>query len=78
MRIHPSATNGDYVREVRASTPAIAGPVANVVRDVEAVQFGVTVPDAGFYQSLLGRVLPLARGVLGGGPAPRRVRCCSC
>jgi hypothetical protein len=59
VRIHPSATNGDYVRELRGRAPALVAPVRAVVHDVEAVQFGATAADDGAYRSVLARVTPL-------------------
>ncbi len=59
VRIHPSATNGDYVRELRGRAPALAGPVGDVVRDVETAEFGVAPPNETTYHGLLGRITPL-------------------
>lgn len=58
IRVHRSATNGDYVRELRARAPALAAPVGEVAGAVESVQFGVT-PAANLYQALLERVTVL-------------------
>lgn len=58
IRIHRAATNGDYVRELRARAPALAAPVGEVTGAVESVQFGVT-PAGNLYQALLERVTAL-------------------
>lgn len=55
--IHHSRTNGDYVR--RLVDPHTRMQVRDVVRDVERVQFGTIIPDAGLFQSLLARIGPL-------------------
>jgi len=57
VRIHPSATNGDYLRELRGRAPALAGPVRDITRDIEAVQFGTVAPGEGLFHTLLGRVI---------------------
>ena len=44
IEIHPSRTNGDYVRAPRASGPISRARCDRVVRDVERVQFGATRP----------------------------------
>jgi hypothetical protein len=59
VRIHPAATNGDYVRELRVRVPDLAGPVDQVVRDVEAAQFGIAAADNATYSGLLARIGPL-------------------
>jgi len=58
IRIHRAATNGDYVRELRARAPALAAPVSDVTGAVESIQFGVT-PASNLYQALLERVTGL-------------------
>lgn len=58
IRIHRSATNGDYVRELRSRSPALAAPVGEVTSAVESIQFGVT-PAGSLYQALLERVTAL-------------------
>jgi hypothetical protein len=58
IRIHRAATNGDYVRELRARAPALAAPVGEVTGAVESIQFGVA-PAGTLYQALLERVTAL-------------------
>ncbi|HEY4183561.1 MAG TPA: DUF4129 domain-containing protein [Polyangia bacterium] len=68
IRIHPSATNGDYLRELRGRSPALEAPVRDVASAVESVQFGVTAPADGIYQSVAARVTALlelsSRGIV--------------
>lgn len=59
VRIHPSATNGDYLRELRGRAPALVAPVGAVAVAVEGVQFGATVPGDEVYRSIAGRVTEL-------------------
>jgi hypothetical protein len=59
VRIHPSATNGDYVRELRHRAPPLAAPVDGVVREAERVEFGDGAGAEMAYQSVLARVGPL-------------------
>ena len=56
--IHPSRTNGDYVRQLRGHA-ALRGPVREVVREVERVHFGATAPSERAYRAVLDRVVPL-------------------
>ena len=58
IRIHRAATNGDYVRELRARSPALAAPVGDIAGAVESIQFGVA-PAGSLYQALLERVTAL-------------------
>ncbi|HEX2661095.1 MAG TPA: DUF4129 domain-containing protein, partial [Polyangia bacterium] len=69
VRIHPSATNGDYVRELRGRAPALAGPVREITRDIEAVQFGTVQAGEGLFQTLLGRVIQVVTPRRAGLPA---------
>jgi hypothetical protein len=85
LRIHRSATNGDYLRELQGKAPALVTVVRAVATDVEATQFGTAAPDQAVYQSMLARIAPLLSRAglvmigllvlaLGGGacrPAPR-------
>ncbi len=63
IRVHPSATNGDYVRELRGRAPDLAAPVGDVVAAVEGVQFGTTTPGDDVYRSVSGRVMALLERV---------------
>jgi len=58
IRIHSSATNGDYLRELRSRAPVLAAPVGEVTGAVESIQFGVT-PAGHLYRALLERVTAL-------------------
>ena len=69
VRIHPSATNGDYVRELRGRAPALAGPVREITRDIEAVQFGTVLAGEGLFRTLLGRVIEVVTPRRSGLPA---------
>lgn len=59
IRVTPSRTNGDHLRDL-ASDPALRAQVGEVVRDVEQVQFGAQTPDAGTYERVVQRVVPIA------------------
>ena len=63
IEIHPSRTNGDYVRTLR-DRPDLRGPVGSIVRDVEGVQFGATAPSESVFRSVLERVIPLVSRAL--------------
>ncbi len=67
IEIHPSRTNGDYVRALRgrANQSELGGAVRSIARDVEAVQFGTTPPSDPVFRSVLERVLPLVTRALG-------------
>ncbi len=58
IEIHPSRTNGDYVRRL-GERPDLKGPVRSIARDVEGVQFGATPPSEPVFRSVLERILPL-------------------
>src|SRR5262249_34846439 len=60
IRIHISRTNADYGGD-RKVQPERAGPVRAVVRDVERVQFGAPPASAEVFDSVLGRVVPIAQ-----------------
>jgi hypothetical protein len=62
IEIHPSRTNGDYVRALRAE-PDLRRSVRSIVRDVEGVQFGATAASETVFQSILARVIPIATRV---------------
>ncbi|MBL9104109.1 MAG: DUF4350 domain-containing protein [Myxococcales bacterium] len=59
IRVSPSRTNGDYVADLKIK-PELRGSVREIVRDVEQVQFGTTPPDAGLFDRIIKRVLPIA------------------
>lgn len=63
IEIHPSRTNGDYVRQLRKHA-ALRGPVREVVREVERVHFGATAPSELAFRAVLERVIPLVSRAL--------------
>jgi hypothetical protein len=62
--LHPSRTNGDYVRALR-DRPDLRKEVRAVFRDVERVQFGAEPPSRSLFQAVYDRVAPLAARSLG-------------
>jgi hypothetical protein len=60
--IHPSRTNGDYVRQLRDR--AVRAAMRDVVREVEQVQFGATAPSERAFRAVLDRVVPLVSRAL--------------
>ncbi len=62
--MHRSRTNGDYVRGLR-ERPQLAAPLREIVRDVERVQFGTQPPDAGVFQRVFARVVPIVQRAMG-------------
>lgn len=62
--IHPSRTNGDYVRQLR-ERPDLKRAVRDIVGDVERVQFGATQPTEGAFRAVIERVAPLVARALG-------------
>ncbi|WP_441288366.1 DUF4350 domain-containing protein [Sorangium sp. KYC3313] len=63
IEIHPSRTNGDYVRSLR-ERPDLRGAMRSIVRDVEGVQFGVTPPSEPIFRAVMDRVVPLVSRAL--------------
>lgn len=62
--IHPSRTNGDYVRAL-GERPELKRAVREVVRDVERVQFGDAAPTEPLFRAVLDRVVVIAgRGLV--------------
>lgn len=62
--IHPSRTNGDYVRQVR-ERPELRQALRGIAVDVERMQFGTEAPSPSLFESIRQRVLPLVgRAVL--------------
>ena len=62
--IHPSRTNGDYVRQLR-DRPDLKSTVRDIVGDVERVQFGATLPSERAFRAVIERVAPLVGRALG-------------
>ena len=56
VAVHPSRTNGDYVRAVAGAKPQLAAPVRAIVTDVERVQYGHGSASADLFQALMARV----------------------
>jgi hypothetical protein len=63
IEIHPSRTNGDYVRSLR-DRHDLRGEVRAIARDVEGVQFGVTPPSEPIFRAVMDRVVPLVSRAL--------------
>lgn len=59
IRVAPFRTNGDYVADLKIR-PELRTTVREIVRDVEQVQFGTAKPDAGLFDKIIKRVLPIA------------------
>ncbi|MEM1033282.1 MAG: DUF4350 domain-containing protein [Myxococcota bacterium] len=58
IELHPSRTNGDYVRRLRGHAPTLAPALRDVAREVEGIQFGAHAATSSRFESIL-------RGVLG-------------
>lgn len=56
VAVHPSRTNGDYVRAVAGAKPDLAAPVRSFVVDVERVQYGHGTATGELFQALLARL----------------------
>lgn len=56
--LHPSRTNGDYVRSIR-DRAELRSAVKGIATDVERVQFGSEAPSHPLFDSIYRRVLPL-------------------
>ena len=63
LHVSPALTNGDYLRALRPD-PSLHGPVREVFREVEAVQFGGAVANAELYRKVLNRVQPIVTRAL--------------
>lgn len=64
IEIHPSRTNGDYVRALR-DRPELRTNVRDIVRDVERVQFGAEAPSAHIFRAVFDRIVPIATRAIG-------------
>jgi hypothetical protein len=60
IRLHPSRTNGDYVRDLR-ERPELKSELSDIARQVERVHFGAETPSSLRFETVFSRVLPLAR-----------------
>jgi hypothetical protein len=56
--LHPSRTNGDYVRQMR-ERPELRQALRGIAVDVERMQFGTEQPSPSLFESIRQRVLPL-------------------
>ena len=61
--IHPSRTNGDYVRQLRDQA-RLRLAVRDVAREVERVHFGAAAPSESTFRAVLDRVVPLVNRAL--------------
>ena len=61
VRLHPSKTIGDYVRELRARSSALATRFRDFARSYETVIYGVGFCDRDRYERLRALALPLLR-----------------
>lgn len=59
IRVAAFRTNGDYVADLKPQ-PELRAQVREIVRDVEVVQFGTTQADAGRFDRIFKRVVPIA------------------
>lgn len=59
IRVEPSRTNGDHVRDL-APQPELRAQVRDVVRDVEQVQFGSAAPDSSLFERIFARAAAIA------------------
>ena len=64
IRVHPSRTNGDYVREL-AKWPELKSRVRAIARDVEKVQFGTEPSTEEAFLGVMSRVVPIATRAVG-------------
>ena len=63
IRVHPSRTNGDYLRDL-AKLPELRSKVRAIARDVERVQFGTDAPSEERFTAVMERVVPIASRAL--------------
>ena len=56
--LHPSRTNGDYVRKLR-DRPDLKRAVRSIASDVETVQFGTEPPTPDLFETVWRKVMPL-------------------
>jgi hypothetical protein len=56
--LHPSRTNGDYVRQLGAR-PDLKRALRDIATDVERMQFGAAQPSPSLFDSVYRRVMPL-------------------
>lgn len=63
LHVSPALTNGDYLRALRTD-PTLHGPVREVFREVEAVQFGGAEANEALYRKVFARVQPIVTRAL--------------
>lgn len=61
IRLHPSKTVGDYVRELRAHSPSLFGRFREFGRSYEVVIYGIGRCDAARYHQLYALAVPVVR-----------------
>ena len=61
VRLHPSKTVGDYVRELRARSSALFGRFREFARSYETVIYGIGYCDRERYERLLSLAMPIVR-----------------
>ncbi len=59
IQVHPSRTNGDYLRQLAASHDE-RNQMRSIVREVEDIQFGSGAIDRGRFERILGRAVELS------------------
>jgi hypothetical protein len=66
VRLHPSKTVGDYVRDLRARRSAAFAPFREFARAYETVVYGLGTADRQRYEQLYALAEPLVAGARGG------------
>ncbi|MGH7720721.1 MAG: DUF4129 domain-containing protein [Gemmatimonadaceae bacterium] len=61
VRLHPSKTVGDYVRELRGRSSALFSRFREFARSYEVVIYGIGVCDRERYERLLSLAMPIVR-----------------
>jgi hypothetical protein len=61
LRLHPSKTVGDYVRELRSRSSALFGRFRDFARSYETVIYGIGHCDRERYERLLSLAMPIVR-----------------
>ena len=61
LRLHPSKTVGDYVRELRARSSSLFGRFREFGRSYEVVIYGIGTCDAARYEQLYALAVPVVR-----------------
>lgn len=61
VRLHPSKTVGDYVRDLRQRSSSLFGRFRDFARSYETVVYGIGVCDRERYERLLALAAPIVR-----------------